>query len=48
MAVRTAPAAAKGETTSWPVGSKTWLLPPLVIALLGGWLVAQRYGFWFD
>lgn len=25
-----------------------WLLPPLVVALLGGWLVSRRYGFWFD
>ena len=25
-----------------------WLLPPLVLAVLGGWLVAQRYGFWYD
>ncbi|MGI8984833.1 MAG: glycosyltransferase family 39 protein, partial [Acidimicrobiales bacterium] len=25
-----------------------WVLPPLVLAVLGGWLVARRYGFWFD
>lgn len=25
-----------------------WLLPPLVLAVLGGWLVARRYGFWYD
>ena len=25
-----------------------WLLPPLVLAALGGWLLAQRYGFWYD
>ena len=25
-----------------------WLLPPLVLAVLGGWLVAQQYGFWYD
>ncbi len=25
-----------------------WLLPPLVLAILGGWLVAHRYGFWYD
>jgi mannosyltransferase len=25
-----------------------WLVPPLVLAVLGGWLVAQRYGFWYD
>ena len=24
------------------------LLPPLVMAVLGGWLVSHRYGFWFD
>jgi mannosyltransferase len=23
-------------------------LPPLVLAVLGGWLVARRYGFWYD
>lgn len=23
-------------------------LPPLVLALLGGWVVARRYGFWYD
>ena len=29
--------------------SKEWLLlPPLVVASLGGWLVSHRYGFWFD
>ena len=48
MAVRTAPAAVENQPARWPVSSKTWLLPPLVIALLGGWLVARRYGFWFD
>ena len=25
-----------------------WLFPPLVLAVLGGWLVARRYGFWYD
>lgn len=25
-----------------------WLLPPLVLALLGGWLIAQHHGFWYD
>ncbi|MDQ4070085.1 MAG: glycosyltransferase family 39 protein [Actinomycetota bacterium] len=25
-----------------------WLLPPLVLAVLGGWLVARHYGFWYD
>jgi len=25
-----------------------WLLPPLALAVLGGWLVARRYGFWYD
>lgn len=46
MALRTAPPAL--EVRAEP-GSRTWwLLPPLVLALLGGWLVAQRYGFWYD
>ncbi len=31
-----------------PASNEWLLLPPLVIALLGGWLVAHRYGFWFD
>jgi len=30
------------------VPAREWLLPPLVLAVLGGWLVAHRYGFWFD
>ena len=30
------------------VTGRLLLLPPLVIALLGGWLVSHRYGFWFD
>ena len=47
MALRTeAPAVerprARRRTHAW------WLLPPLVLAVLGGWLVAQRYGFWYD
>jgi mannosyltransferase len=25
-----------------------WLLPPLVMAVLGGWAVAQPRGFWYD
>jgi len=25
-----------------------WLLPPLLLGLLGGWLVARRYSFWYD
>ena len=25
-----------------------WALPPLVLAVLGGWLVAQRYSLWYD
>ena len=26
----------------------SWLLPPLVLAVLGGWLLSRRYSFWFD
>ncbi|MGI9022444.1 MAG: hypothetical protein ACR2HV_04285 [Acidimicrobiales bacterium] len=26
----------------------TWLVPPLVLLLLGGWLVSQEYSFWYD
>lgn len=25
-----------------------WVLPPVVLALLGGWLVSRRYSFWYD
>ena len=25
-----------------------WILPPLVVALLGGWLLAQPRGLWYD
>lgn len=25
-----------------------WVVPPLVLALLGGWLVARNHGLWFD
>ncbi len=25
-----------------------WILPPLVLAVLGGWLVAQRHSLWYD
>ena len=25
-----------------------WLLPPLVLALVGGWVVARRHGLWYD
>ncbi|HVF14606.1 MAG TPA: hypothetical protein VM942_08405 [Acidimicrobiales bacterium] len=25
-----------------------WLLPPLVLAILGGWVVARRHGLWYD
>ena len=34
--------------TRVPASNRSWLLPPLVLAVLGGWLVARRYGFWFD
>ena len=48
MALRTeAPAVERPPAAT--VGQRAWwLLPPLVLALLGGWLVAQRYGFWYD
>ena len=47
MAVRTeAPAVDRAPARRRTEAS--WLLPPLVLALLGGWLVAQRYGFWYD
>lgn len=29
-------------------GAGWWLLPPLVLALVGGWVVARRYGLWYD
>ncbi len=41
----------------WPVDARLrslwsrvgwWLLPPLVLALLGGWVVARRHGLWYD
>lgn len=44
MAVRTdevTPTVEAGER-AW------WALPAVVLALLGGWLVARRYGFWYD
>ncbi len=25
-----------------------WLLPPLVLVILGGWVVARRHGLWYD
>lgn len=40
------PAAAEARPSGW--GRWWWLLPPLVLAVLGGWLVARRYGFWYD
>ena len=49
MAVRAAPADVEtGAPEPQPAGPSWFLLPPLVIALLGGWLVSHRYGFWFD
>ena len=41
------PGAAESVTSSRG-GGRWWLAPPLVLALLGGWLVARRYGFWYD
>jgi len=48
MAVRTAPARVEPVSAVGPWAAAWWLLPPLVLAVLGGWLVAHRYGFWFD
>ena len=45
MALRTAPAV---EPVERSVSRPWWVLPPLVLAVLGGWLVARRYGFWYD
>ena len=48
MAVRAVPKAVPdaGLPAGW---TAAWLLvPPLVLAVLGGWLVSHRYGFWFD
>jgi mannosyltransferase len=25
-----------------------WVVPPMVLAVLGGWLIARGYGFWYD
>ncbi len=25
-----------------------WLLPPLALAMIGGWVVARRHGLWYD
>ena len=41
-APRTVGPAPAGRQLPW------WLLPPAVLAVLGGWLVARRYGFWYD
>ena len=47
--MRTTPVAVESSTPKRVPASNKWLfLPPLVIALLGGWLVFHRYGFWFD
>ncbi|MGI8809704.1 MAG: glycosyltransferase family 39 protein [Acidimicrobiales bacterium] len=48
MAVRTAPVETGRDAKVAPGSTTWWLLPPLVMAALGGWLVARRYGFWFD
>ncbi|HEX2273989.1 MAG TPA: glycosyltransferase family 39 protein [Acidimicrobiales bacterium] len=26
----------------------SWLLPPVVLAVFGGWLLSRRYSFWYD
>jgi len=47
VAVRTeSPVVAPAGRQDWP--RAWWLLPPLALAVLGGWLVAQGYGFWYD
>lgn len=48
MAIHAPPAPL--EPTRAPVrwAGAWWLLPPVVLAVLGGWLVARRYGFWYD
>jgi mannosyltransferase len=49
VAVRTALAPARPDRRGRPTAAAAWwLVPPAVLAVLGAWLVAQRYGFWFD
>jgi 4-amino-4-deoxy-L-arabinose transferase-like glycosyltransferase len=48
MALRTAPPSVE-PVAAVPRWAAAWqFVPPLVLAALGGWLVAHRYGFWFD
>jgi mannosyltransferase len=47
VAVRTEPPAL--DVRPAPAAQRAWwALPALVVAVLGGWLVARRYGFWYD
>ncbi|HVL04834.1 MAG TPA: glycosyltransferase family 39 protein [Acidimicrobiales bacterium] len=48
MTVRTASPAVGSPAPSRRPAAAWWLLPPLVVAVLGGWLIAHRYGFWYD
>src|SRR5215213_1139817 len=50
MAVRTSPAVSPVPYASGPrrAAALWWALPSLLLAVLGGWLVARRYGFWYD
>jgi len=48
VAVRTAPAPVEPVATGRRWAQAWWIVPPLVLAMLGWWLVSRRYGFWFD
>ena len=48
---RSGPAAAalpdRGRRRGW-AGRAWWVVPPLVMAVLGGWLLSRPRGFWYD
>ena len=46
MALRTSPAVEPAAPARSP--GLWWAVPPVVLAVLGGWLVARRFGFWYD